>query len=197
MTYSTGATIRFDLDDHQTLHSLQSAIASVRYTGGYTATALALFLARIVLDPTRDYGARPLSNGIPRIAVLLTDGRSNLYSIIEFATNLRRSGVLVYTVGIENIYLPELRFIASDPDPLHVFLLDSFNDAAGFVDFLSFTTCDGESYLDLRSSCQTPHLHPLTSSTSPPLTSSHLCHSPLSSTPTLPTLVSAPHPLPP
>ena len=50
----------------------------------------------------------------------------------------------VYTVGIGNIYLPELRFIASDPDEQHVFLLNSFNDAAGFVDLLSFTTCDSK-----------------------------------------------------
>ena len=51
----------------------------------------------------------------------------------------------VYTVGIGDVYLPELLFIASDPDPLHVFLLDSYNDAPSFVDFLSFTTCDSES----------------------------------------------------
>ena len=48
-------------------------------------------------------------------------------------------------MGIGNIYLPELQFIASDPDPLHVFLLNSYNDAPAFVDFLSFTTCDSES----------------------------------------------------
>jgi hypothetical protein len=51
----------------------------------------------------------------------------------------------VYTVGIGNIYLPELQFIASDPDPLHVFLLDSYSDAPSFVDFLSFTTCNSQS----------------------------------------------------
>ena len=40
--------------------------------------------------------------------------------------------------------MPELRFIASDPDVQHVFLLNSFNDAANFVDLLSFTTCDSK-----------------------------------------------------
>ena len=47
-------------------------------------------------------------------------------------------------MGIGEIDLDELLFIASDPDSRHVFLLDSFNDAPNFVDFLSFTTCDGE-----------------------------------------------------
>ena len=47
-------------------------------------------------------------------------------------------------MGIGNIYLDELRFIASDPDIDHVFVLNSFNDAPKFVDFLSFTACDSE-----------------------------------------------------
>ena len=50
----------------------------------------------------------------------------------------------VFTVGIGNIYLPELLNIASDPDIDYVFLLQSFSDAPYFVDFLSFTACDGE-----------------------------------------------------
>ncbi len=79
-----------------------------------------------------------------RVAILITDGRSNILSIAEFAPALREFGVQVYTVGIGNIFLEELLFIASDPDPLHVFLLDSFSDASAFVDFLSFTTCDGK-----------------------------------------------------
>ena len=75
------------------------------------------------MDPSRDYGARPSSAGVPKVAILLTDGRSNLYPITDFATNLRISGVQVYTVGIGNVYLPELRFIASDPDPTACFLV--------------------------------------------------------------------------
>ena len=51
----------------------------------------------------------------------------------------------MYTVGIGDIHLPELKFIASDPDNQHVFLLNSFSSAQSFVDFLSITTCDGES----------------------------------------------------
>ncbi len=55
----------------------------------------------------------------------------------------------VYAVGIGNIYLDELRFIASDPDIDHVFVLNSFNDAPKFVDFLSFTACDSECRIEV------------------------------------------------
>ena len=57
---------------------------------------------------------------------------------------LRDSGVQVYAVGIGNIDVNELRTIATDPDNEHVFILSSFRDAAGFVDFLSVTTCDSK-----------------------------------------------------
>ena len=94
-----------------------------------------------------------------RVAVLLTDGQSNIISINEFASALKAFGVQVYTVGIANVFLPELLFIASDPDPLHVFLLDSFGDASGFVDFLSFTTCDSKEILIYTCFCLLMHVH--------------------------------------
>lgn len=50
----------------------------------------------------------------------------------------------MYAVGISNFDVQELQFISSDPDDEHVFLLSSFRDAAGFVDFLSVTTCESE-----------------------------------------------------
>ena len=52
--------------------------------------------------------------------------------------------MIVYTVGIGSVNVNELRLISSDPDDEHVFLLNSFRDAAGFVDFLSVTTCESE-----------------------------------------------------
>ncbi len=64
-------------------------------TGGWTTTALALALAQQVLTPSRGYGARPLTSGVPRIAVLITDGRSNIYSIRNVASSLRNAGVQV------------------------------------------------------------------------------------------------------
>ena len=71
------------------------------------------------------------------------DGFSNRGNLNTDAPALRNAGVQVYTVGIGNINIDQLRLIASDPDNEHVFILRNFLDAAGFVDFLSVTTCDG------------------------------------------------------
>ena len=150
VTYSTNARVEFDLDDLQTKQEIQQEISSLPYPEGWTATALGLFQAGVILNPANGRGSRPLSEGVPKVAVLITDGRSNQIPINDVAVELQNSGVQVFTVGISNIDLDELLFIASDPDFLHVFLLDSFNDAAGFVDFLSFSTCDGECFAWLR-----------------------------------------------
>lgn len=143
VTYSTHAKVRFDLDDYNTKSQIQNAISKVGFPGGWTATALGLFQAGVFLNPTEKRGARPSSAGIPKIVVLITDGRSNRLPIDEVSQALHTAGIQVFTVGIGNIHLPELRLIASDPDGLHVFLLNSFTDASGFVDFLSFTACKG------------------------------------------------------
>ena len=144
VAYSTESHEEFDLDRRTTLNSLHRAIDRVDYRGGWTATALALDDARELLDPDRNNGARPDSQGVPKIAVLITDGKSNQHPIDLAAPALRDSGVQVYAIGIGNIDLDELKLIASDPDDEHVFILNSFNDAAGFVNLLSLTACESK-----------------------------------------------------
>ena len=76
----------------------------------------------------------------------VVDGKTNRYEgHLPFAAPaLKAAGVQVYSVGIGNIDIAELQLISSDPDDEHVFILSSFRDAAGFVDFLSVTTCESE-----------------------------------------------------
>ena len=95
VSYSTGAAIEFDLNEFQNVEDVMEAIGDVVYTRGWTATALALALTRFMLDPELAYGARPFSNGIPKVAVLITDGRSNQLPITERADALRNFGVQV------------------------------------------------------------------------------------------------------
>ena len=114
----------------------------IPYRGGWTHTALALDYAKIAFTYFELYGAQPIAAGVPRIVVLITNGRSNTYSITQPAINLLATGATVYSIGIGNIYKPELNQIASDPDNDYVFVLNSYTDAASFVQLLSGTTCD-------------------------------------------------------
>ena len=101
VSYSTGAAIEFDLNEFQMVEDVREAIGEVVYTRGRTATALALALTRFMLDPELAYGARPFLNGIPKVAVLITDGRSNELPITERADALRNFGVQVYILKMD------------------------------------------------------------------------------------------------
>jgi len=141
-TFSTGTREYFDLDRYLTNQEVTRAINNISYHGGLTQTALALILATNAFNNSARSGARPVSAGIPRVVVLITDGRPNTFSITQPARKLLASGVTVYSVGVGDADVNELRFIASDPDKDHVFLLRSY--AASFVQLLSGTTCDSE-----------------------------------------------------
>lgn len=145
VTFSTSSRVEFDLLSASNSQELEELVDDVRYRGGYTATALALFLTKQLFSANTT-GVRPLSAGVPRVAVLLTDGKSNLYSLGSIPQDLKDSGVVVYSVGIGNIELNELLDISSDPDQLYVYLLESYTDAARFVDLMGATLCECEYY---------------------------------------------------
>lgn len=85
--------------------------------------------------------------GIPKVAVLLTDGYSNGRALGGPANQLRKLGVNIFSIGVgHNVNPKELKLIASDPDSTHVFQMGSFNDLAGWVDKLSAVSCDGKWY---------------------------------------------------
>ena len=143
VTFSTRSRVEFDLLSASNSQQLEDLVEDVQYRGGYTATALALLHTRLLFSANTT-GVRPLSDGVPRVAVLLTDGKSNLYSLGSIPQDLKDSGVVVYSVGIGNIELNELLDISSDPDQLYVYLLESYTDAARFVDLMSATLCECE-----------------------------------------------------
>ena len=150
VSFSTGARAEFWFGDHLINQAVDTAIGRVPFRGGWTHTAVALLVARLAfvdihnLVNIRISGARPVSAGIPRVVVLITDGRSNHYYIDPHADDLKAAGVTVYSVGIGNYDINELTHISSDPDEDHVLLLRSYTDAASFVQLLSGTTCDSK-----------------------------------------------------
>lgn len=146
ISFSTNASINFFFNSYLSNQAVNQAIGNTRYSGGFTHTAWALYFARLIFhDINLDVsGARPLSAGIPRVVVLITDGHSNHYRVDDQALYLRQAGATIYSVGIANYDLDELNLIASDPDSDHVFLLQSYTDAASFVQLLSGTTCDSK-----------------------------------------------------
>ena len=91
---------------------------------------------------TAEGGARSTDVAIPRVAVVITDGRSNINAslTIPSALAVREEGATVYSIGVgSNIDMEELQAIASSPE--NVRLIDNF-DVQEFQGLRSRITAD-------------------------------------------------------
>ena len=129
ITYSGFAEISFFLNSFNNQSSVTTALSKVEYLGDTpgTATAEALGLTRQEIFNTSS-GARDPIFGYPRVAVVVTDGRSNRNreQTIPSAQALHNDGVTVFAVGVGgNIDGNELNGIASSQN--FVIRLSQFN----------------------------------------------------------------------
>ena len=96
VTYATTVRTRFDLNDHTTVASVQSAISRLTYSGGSTNTDLALAHVRTSVL-TASSGDRL---NVRNVVVVLTDGRSSNTSATQVCTvlHLRVSYLMIFAV---------------------------------------------------------------------------------------------------
>ena len=109
------------------------------FTSTNTADGLTQLRTNVFIT---ENGARTSDVAIPRVAVVITDGQSNVNpdQTIPAARALREDGVTVYSVGVGGrINLVELKEIASSPE--NVMLLNGF-DVTEFDGLRSRITAD-------------------------------------------------------
>ncbi|XP_064626004.1 sushi, von Willebrand factor type A, EGF and pentraxin domain-containing protein 1-like [Lineus longissimus] len=105
---------------HHKCSLLEEELPRITYTGGATYTLGAVKEAKKVFE-----SARP---GAMKAVFLMTDGYSNAGDPRPAAQELREEGVRVFTFGIRNGNVRELRDMASDPKDEHSFILNSFEE---------------------------------------------------------------------
>ena len=71
VTYSNTPTIHSDLDDHPNIPDFQNMVNGAVFTRGIRDIPSALDSANALLNPANNRGARPDSDGIPRIVILI------------------------------------------------------------------------------------------------------------------------------
>ncbi|KAJ8334228.1 hypothetical protein SKAU_G00398670 [Synaphobranchus kaupii] len=123
--YSDRPTTEFNLGRYKTLEEVKRAARNIRYLGGNTMTgdAISYTTKNIYTELT---GARPTARGIQRVAILLTDGRSQDY-VLEPSREAHRAGIRLFAVGIGEALKVELEEIAAEPKNAHVFHVSDFN----------------------------------------------------------------------
>ena len=119
--YASSASIVIPLGSINNDLLLNTSIANIVYTGGLTATYLALNLLDTAFSNART------SQGVPRVAIVFTDGKSNSPSLtIQAAQAVHSTGIVVYSFGIgSGIDINELNAVASSSS--NVFVISNFS----------------------------------------------------------------------
>ena len=114
-----------------------SALNSVIQDRG--GTRLGGALSQIILNQfSESRGLRPKNYGIPRILIVLTDGKSS-DSVALPAARVRAQNIVIYAIGIGNFDRDQLNEVASSP--AHVHFLSSFSGLTDFAATLTASTC--------------------------------------------------------
>lgn len=141
--YSDRPTTEFNLGRHKTLEEVKQAASNIRYLSGNTNTGDAISYTTSNIFTVQN-GARPVAKGIQRVAILLTDGRSQDY-VLEPAKTAAKASIRMFAVGIGEDLREELEEIAAEPKNAHVFHLTDFNAIDKIRDRLRRRLCESKS----------------------------------------------------
>ena len=149
INFDDQARVIFSLNTYQTKESLHSAIRAVPYSAGGTNISEGLLaLYNYGFDGARD------SFDVPDVAIVVTDGQSDIEPIREAAALLKRDrNVDMFVVGVgsgikyEQLEAVAAAGIASDPSR-NIFLLTGFVEEglSQLQDTLKARTCFSELY---------------------------------------------------
>ncbi|XP_071091672.1 uncharacterized protein [Haliotis cracherodii] len=123
--FSSRPYLEFHLNQYSNKQDVLNAVTNIKYVSGGTNTGDALKYLQDNMFNTKN-GDRP---GVPNIAIIITDGRSNKPDQTKtFAKAARDKGTQVFSVGVgKGISMAELNEMASDPDSAHVMSVDDFS----------------------------------------------------------------------
>lgn len=139
--YSTHTVSEFNLKQYFTKSQMKNAVDRIPFQAGWTYTAEALkFLKRNIFTTQAGMRTDP---GVPKVLVLITDGKSQGDSVGPPAQDLKNLGISIFSIGVgSGISISQLNQIASDPDSDYVFQR-TFDNIADWVDRLSAVSCSG------------------------------------------------------
>ncbi|XP_048107378.1 matrilin-3a isoform X1 [Alosa alosa] len=124
VNYASTVKIEFLLKDHPDKVTMKQAITRIDPLAAGTMTGLAIKKA---MDEafTEQSGARPVSKGISKVAIIVTDGRPQ-DQVEEVSAAARASGIEIYAVGVDRADMQSLRLMASQPLDDHVFYVETY-----------------------------------------------------------------------
>ncbi|XP_069771809.1 matrilin-2-like, partial [Narcine bancroftii] len=137
-----GSTVKkvFSLSTHRNLADMTQAVRDMEHLATGTMTGMALEYTANVAFSVQE-GARPLNQNIPRLAIVVTDGRPQ-DRVAKPAAHARDSGILIFAVGVGRVDMGTLRLIASEPHDKHTFLVQNFSMIQTLLSEFQTKICD-------------------------------------------------------
>ncbi|NXM01655.1 MATN2 protein, partial [Tyrannus savana] len=122
-----GSTVKqeFSLKTFRRKQDIERAVKRMMHLATGTMTGLALQYA-VNIAFSESEGARPLKQNVPRIIMIVTDGRPQ-DPVSEIAAKARNSGILIFAIGVGRVDMNTLKSIGSEPHEEHVFLVANFS----------------------------------------------------------------------
>lgn len=139
VTFSSEVHDTFQFSEYNSVESLRNRVLNIPYDSGGTNTQRALQYAR---ETSFSYAR----SGVSKIAVVITDGKSNNGpKTLDEAEKLRNSGVIIFSVGVgSGVDRTELEGMASKST--YVFDVATFNALESIRERLTKTACEGRSF---------------------------------------------------
>ncbi|XP_050999721.1 matrilin-4 isoform X2 [Acomys russatus] len=150
--YSSQVQSVFPLGAFSRREDMERAIRAVVPLAQGTMTGLAIQYAMNVAFSEAE-GARPPEERVPRVLVIVTDGRPQ-DRVAEVAAQARARGIEIYAVGVQRADVGSLRAMASPPLDQHVFLVESFDLIQEFGLQFQGRLCGKDLCAELGHGCQ-------------------------------------------
>lgn len=142
--YSDDPVLEIPLGKYSSNKELIKAMESIQYMGGNTRTGTAIKFATDKLFGLSERGP----SGISRIAVVLTDGKSQ-DEVLKAAEAARKKGVILIAIGVgSETEEAELRDIANKPFSTYVFSVKDYKAISRIIQVIRQKLCEGKKLLD-------------------------------------------------
>ncbi|XP_071336956.1 collagen alpha-1(XXI) chain isoform X2 [Trachinotus anak] len=136
--YSDDPVLEIPLGKHSSTKDLIKAMESIEYMGGNTRTGTAIKFATDKLFGLSERGPQ----GISRIAVVLTDGKSQ-DEVLKAAEAARKKGVILFAIGVgSETEEVELRDIANKPFSTYVFSVEDYKAISRIIQVIRQKLCE-------------------------------------------------------
>ncbi|XP_040033772.2 uncharacterized protein col21a1 isoform X2 [Gasterosteus aculeatus] len=136
--YSDDPVLEIPLGKHFSTKELIKAMESIEYMGGNTRTGTAIEFATKKLFGLSERGPA----GISRIAVVLTDGKSQ-DEVLKAAEAARKKGIILFAIGVgPETEVLQLQNIANKPFSTYVFSVEDYKGISRIIQVIRQKLCE-------------------------------------------------------